>query len=162
MIALRPAVTTDAHIVARIYIESWNQGFGHLLGMGELTPERVARWEHDLSDDGVDWTIAEADGVVVGFVGVGPSRDPVDPMLGELDTIAVDPAHWRVGIGRALMNHALAVLRSSWCTAILWTPARYERGHAFYRATGWELLHRTRADGQHVAFGRDLSVPRSR
>jgi GNAT superfamily N-acetyltransferase len=90
------------------------------------------------------------------MVGVGPSRDPVDPLLGELDTIAVDPAHWRVGIGRCLMVHALGVLRKSWARAILWTPADYGRGHAFYRATGWVPLDRSRRDGKEVAFGQSL------
>lgn len=146
----------DAEVVARIYIESWNEGFGHLLGVRELTPELVTRWKHDLADETVDWTVAEVGGVIVGIVGVGPSRDPVDPTLGELDTIAVDLAHWRSGVGRRLMDHALAVLQGSWSRAILWTPASYERGHAFYRATGWVPLDRSRADGKAVAFGRTL------
>jgi len=156
VVELRKAVVDDAAVVARIYIESWNEGFGHLLGIRELTSERVDRWGQDLAGGAVDWTVAEVRGVVVGVVGVGPSRDPVDPMLGELDTIAVDPAHWRVGVGRCLMAHALGVLRRSWARAIVWTPASYEPGDAFYRATGWVPLDRSRRDGTEVAFGRCL------
>lgn len=156
MLALRTAVADDAPVVAGIYVDSWNQGFGHLLGVRELTAELVARWHHDLSGEGVDWSVAEADGHVVGIVGVGPSRAPFDPTLGEVDTIAVNPTHWRRGIGRTLMNHALDILRRSWSRAILWTPADYDEGHAFYRATGWLPLDRTRAEGREVAFGRDL------
>ena len=37
------------------------------------------------------------------------------------------------------MDHALEMLRESWEQAILWTPAGYERGHAFYEALGWAL-----------------------
>jgi N-acetylglutamate synthase-like GNAT family acetyltransferase len=92
MVELRDAVADDAPGVARIYIDSWNQGFGHLMGVRELTPERVARWRDDLMSPTAEWTVAELDGQVVGFVGVGPSRDPIDPTLGELNTIAVDPA----------------------------------------------------------------------
>ena len=91
MVELRAARQTDAEIVARVYIESWNTGFGHLLGTRELTRDVVARWEHDLASGPVQWTVALADGAIVGFVGVGPSRDPIDPALSELDTIAVHP-----------------------------------------------------------------------
>ena len=72
------------------------------------------------------------------------------------DTIAVDPQHWRLGIGRTLMEHALVVLRASWPRAIVWTPSNYEQGDRFYRATGWTPLGRTRRDGREMAFGRDL------
>jgi GNAT superfamily N-acetyltransferase len=154
--AIRAAVPDDAAVVARIYVESWNAGFGHLLGMRELTPALVAGWRLDLATATVHWAVVEVDSVAVGFVGVGPSRDPVDTELGELDTIAVDPAHWRCGVGRCLMDHAIDVLRASWSRAILWTPADYERGHAFYRATGWVPLGRTRSDDTEVAFGRTL------
>jgi ribosomal protein S18 acetylase RimI-like enzyme len=149
-------VADDAPIVARIYIDSWNQGFGHLMGRRELTQERVARWRADLTGRTAGWTLAELDGEVVGFVGVGPSRDPIDPTLGEVDTIAVAPACWRRGVGRALMAHAVERLRLTWPSAILWTPANYDRGHAFYRATGWYPLDRSRAAGTEVAFGREL------
>jgi GNAT superfamily N-acetyltransferase len=156
MLELREAVADDAQVVARIYIESWNEGFGQLLGIREPSSDDVARWRQILAERTADWTVAEVGGVAVGIVSVGPSRDPLDPLLGELDTIAVDPQHWGVGIGRALMDHALGVLQKSWSRAILWTPAHYERGHAFYRASGWVPLDRSRRDGQEVAFGRSL------
>lgn len=156
MAALRPAVADDAAVVARIYVDSWNQGFGHLMGLRELTQVLVARWRDDLTGGTPEWTLAELDGEVVGFVGVGPSRDPIDPALGEVDTIAVVPAAWRRGVGRALMTHAVERLRVTWPRAILWTPANYDRGHAFYRAMGWQPLGRSRAAGAEVAFGRDL------
>jgi ribosomal protein S18 acetylase RimI-like enzyme len=139
-----------------MYLESWNRGFGHLLGVRELTPDLVARWRGDLTGRTTEWTLAQIDGEVVGFVGVGPSRDPIDPTLGEVDTIAVAPARWRRGVGRALMSHAVDRLRARWSRAILWTPAGHDQGHAFYRATGWHPLDRSRAAGTEVAFGRDL------
>ena len=53
------------------------------------------------------------------------------------------------------MNHALESLRvrEKYSTAILWTVVDYERGHAFYRATGWKPLGKSRAEGTEVAFG---------
>jgi len=157
VVVLRRAIAEDAAVVARIYIDSWNQGFGHLIGTRELTSDLVSRWTKDLTNSNVDWVVANLGNEVVGFVGIGPSRDPVDAFLGELDTIAVNPARWRQGVGRLLMNHALERLRERYSTAILWTVADYERGHAFYRATGWKPLGKSRAGGTEVAFGHSLT-----
>lgn len=88
----------------------------------------------------------------MGFVGVGPSRDPVEPGLGELDTIAVVPSQWRTGVGRALMTVALRSLAEDFACAVVWTVAGYSRGHHFYEATGWTFDGHTRADGRHVSF----------
>ncbi len=156
MIELRPPTTGDVDAIATIYVDSWNQGFGHLLGIRDLTEDRIERWRVDLTSPTTEWTIAELDGAVAGFIGVGPSRDPVDPKLGELETIAVAPAHWRRGVGSALMASGLQQLGARWSRAILWTPANYDRGHAFYTAMGWHELDQTRASGTEVAFGRLL------
>lgn len=155
VLSIRPARSDDADAVARIYVESWNQGFGHLVGRREHSPDRRERWRLDLADPAVDWFVA-VDVVVVGFAGVSASRDPVDPLVGELQTIAVDPRHWRRGIGRLLMTDALDRLRGRFERAVLWTVAGYEAGHSFYLATGWTPLGTARADGTEVAFGRDL------
>lgn len=152
---IRPASPADAAAVARIYIDSWNAGFGDLMGYRQLTAEREARWAQDLAGGGSQrWWVAEQDGRVVGFAGIGPSRDPVEAGLGELDTIAVDPDHWRSGVGRALMRHATAALAAEYDSAILWTVAGYERGHRFYAAMGWTPDGGVRADGTEVSFRR--------
>ena len=65
--------------------------------------------------------MAERHGQPVGFAGAGGSRDPVRPGLGELDTIAVDPPHWRTGVGGALMVVALADLAVRFREAFPWT-----------------------------------------
>ena len=151
---------TDAPQVARIYVESWNAGFGELLGRRELTNMEVTRWSTDLVDDRARWWVAEEDGAVVGFVGICPSRDPVDPELGELDSIAVDPGRWRCGVGRALMKVALdALAEDGYQKAVLWTPAGHEGGRAFYERMGWRSTGADRADGRHVAFATELRRP---
>lgn len=155
---MRRASGSDVDAVARIYIDSWNLGFGDLMGRCTDSPERRDRWRQDLDDSTMVWTVAERSGQVAGFSGVGPSRDPVDPALGELQTIAVDPPSWRRGVGRALMDEALRHLRRSYESAILWTVTGYERGHAFSRATGWTPLGWRRADGAETAFEHRLHV----
>jgi N-acetylglutamate synthase-like GNAT family acetyltransferase len=153
-ILVRPAVGVDAERVAYIYIDSWNQGFGPLMPVRVVTSELIARWERDLTAPlPHQWWVAEVDRALVGFVGIGPSRDPIDPNLGELDTIAVDPAWWRSSVGRTLMAVALRGLADhGWCEAILWTLAHYERGQRFYTATGWQLDGSVRDEGRQLRY----------
>src|SRR5215203_5474330 len=109
---IRTASASDASSIARIYVDSWNTGFTGLMPARQLTTELIARWERDITMPFPQrWWVAETDTALVGFVGIGPSRDPIDPALGELDTIAVAPVYWRRGIGRALLVPAMDYLR---------------------------------------------------
>ncbi len=100
------------------------------------------------------WWVAERERRIVGFAGVCPCRDPVDAALGELDTVAVDPACWRQGIGRTLMDFAIARLASDGCAAaVLWSLAGHEQARGSYGATGWRLDARTR-DGDRQVLDR--------
>src|SRR5690348_1530116 len=127
--AIRAAEGRDARFVAQIYVSSWNLAFTGLMPQRQLDPPLVERWRGDLLVPlSHRWWVAELDGVIVGFTGIGPSRDPIDPELGELDTIAVAPSMWRRGIGRALMARALqSLIADGYREAVLWTLAGYER-----------------------------------
>ena len=101
--------------------------------------------------------VAESGGSVIGFVGIGPSRDPIQPDLGELDTIAVAPSAWRHGVGRRLMGSAIELLGDAgYRRCILWTLADYEQGRSFYEATGWRSSGEVRDSGRQIAFRRVL------
>lgn len=156
--AIRPARPTDAPAVARIYIDSWNLGFRGLMPQREVTPGLVGRWERELAAPRPRrWWVATVDGAIAGFAGIGPSRDPADPQLGELDTIAVAPALWRRGVGRALMAVALDALRADgYRAAILWTLAGYPAGQRFYEATGWQPDGATRDEGRQIRYRHHL------
>lgn len=154
---VRSATAGDAPVIARLYVESWNSGFGSLTPPQVLDGRRIERWAAELAASRTRWWIAERGGRAVGFAGVGPSRDPVDPGLGELDTIAVDPSHWRTGVGRILMSVALQGLRLQGNrSAILWTVAGYERGLRFYESTGWSPDGGTRDGGRQLSFRREV------
>ena len=84
---IRSVLPTDVEAIARIYVESANVGFGDLDPKRVLDSERVERWRSDLAAPlPYRWWVATRNGVIVGFAGIGPSRDPIDPDLGELDT----------------------------------------------------------------------------
>ena len=158
---IRSATVDDAESITRIYIESWNAGFGELLSRADrtVTPELTERWRRDLAQPVPHrWWVAERAGRIVGFVGIGPSRDPVDLQLGEIDTIAVDSRYWRVGIGKALISLAVRHLAADgYREAILWTVEGYERGIGFYQAMGWRRDGGARDGGRQVRFRRGLT-----
>lgn len=155
--SIRPATAGDAAGVARLYVESWNVGFAGLMPAIVLDNGRVERWAGELAGGPTSWWVAEYDGSIAGMVGIGPSRDPVDPDLGELDTIAVDPAHWRTGIGTALMRIAVDGLTDAgYPEAILWTLANYPQAQRFYESTGWRADGNTRDSGHQISFRRRL------
>jgi GNAT superfamily N-acetyltransferase len=149
----------DAAAIARIYVDSWNVGFRGFFPERQLTAELIERWGRDLAEPIPHrWWIAEVDQRPVGFAGIRPSRDPVDPAIGELDTIAVDPAWWRRGIGRALLSVALDQQRADgYREAVLWTLAHYEQGQRFYQAAGWTADGGTRDAGRQVRFRHRLA-----
>ncbi len=157
-LVIRRVVPQDAANIARIYIDSWNAGFGDLMRTRVLDPETIARWRVDLAAPLPHrWWAATREGAIVGFAGIGPSRDPIDPDLGELDTIAVAPDEWRTGVGRALMSHALHYLAEDrYREAILWTLARYPRGAGFYESTGWSANGAVRDGGREVCYSHPL------
>ena len=160
-VAIRPATAVDAGAVARIYVESWNAGFGELLSRADrvVTPDLVERWRCDLAQPVPHrWWVAERGEEIVGFAGIGHCRDPVDSRLGELDTIAVGPPHWRTGVGTALITLAMRYLAADgYREAIVWTVEGYEQGITFYEAMGWRRDGGTRDGGRQVRFRRSLA-----
>ena len=164
MLAIRPASEADAERVVRIYVDSWNASFGELLSQADrtITPNLVARWRRDLSRPVPHrWWVAERSGSIVGCAGIGPSRDPGDASIGELDSIFVDEPHWRTGVGRALIAVAHRYLdRDGYRVAILWTVARYRRGIDFYRAMGWRRDGGVRDQGRQIRLRRATEPPR--
>ena len=155
-VTLRDAKVTDAAEVARIYVDSWNNGFADHLPMRALSDRHSDRWARDLAGP-ASWRVAIEGDQLVGFVGTGPSRDPIDPTLGELDTIAVSPDRWRRGIGTALMADALESLRDAgFSSAVLWTLAEYPMGDALYRRCGWLPDNGRRDSGRQVSYRHPL------
>jgi GNAT superfamily N-acetyltransferase len=92
------------------------------------------------SDEGSRIDLAELDGRVVGFVASGPAGDnDVPPTAGEVIAIYVDPDLLRIGIGRALLDHAAALLRAAGRSPlVLWVLTANVDGRRFYESLGWQ------------------------
>jgi ribosomal-protein-alanine N-acetyltransferase len=84
--------------------------------------------------------LAARDGeVLVGYAGLGFVAGPPRPEA-EIHTIAVDPAHQRRGIGRALLRGLLAVADELGATVFLEVRTDNEPARALYEAEGFAVV----------------------
>jgi len=84
--------------------------------------------------------VAEADGMVCGFVAVGPSRDTDAVGEGELYALYVDPDRWGAGFGRELIAVGEEAMRDlGFRDAGLWVLEANRRARRFYELAGWTL-----------------------
>jgi GNAT superfamily N-acetyltransferase len=143
---IRPALPDDAFDIATMHVRAWRAAYDGIVP-GEVLAEqsaerRAADLRSRLEAEGSEerTLVAEHEGVVVGFVAVGPSRDPfVELGTGEVYAIYVDPDLWGRGIGSALLTQAVEELRSRGHTsATLWVLEANEFGRRFYERRGWE------------------------
>ena len=143
---LREAVDADAASIARVRHASWQVAYSGLMPADYLAGLSIDGFELSARRMLADRTtrhlsvfVAEIGGMVSGFASVGPSRDAEEPArVGELYAIYLDPAIWRLGIGRRLQEVALQRLRDEgYREAILWVLAANTASRAFYEHTGW-------------------------
>jgi ribosomal protein S18 acetylase RimI-like enzyme len=88
----------------------------------------------------------------------------VVPGLMHLSAVAVEPAHWRRGIGRALTEKALAIAFEGGYTSVqLWTERTNLSAVALYRSLGFCATGRERIDRDEpiVHFIRSIAHPPS-
>lgn len=150
VVTVRLATEGDADEIGRIQVESWRAAYTGLMPQEVVdtfdVDRRQATWREWLGAPprarSATFVVEDA-GEVVGFAGVGPSRD--EPASGELYTIYLHPSRWGSGIGRALIQRAEEAMRAAgFQTAMLYVLDGNERAERFYRAAGWKQ------DGQKV------------
>lgn len=142
---IRAARPDDLDDLVRVNFVAFRAGNGPALSpeaLAELTVDAVrARWRRflDHRPEGVTVTGAELDGRLCGFAGAGPLRDDdVDPSVGELYSLYVDPELWSQGHGTALHEAAmLELVRGGFASAALWVLEGNTRATRFYHAHGW-------------------------
>ena len=127
---IRAGTRKDAEATARVHIESWAAAYTL---RGPSLEQRL-----DLHRRSPPSFVAEVDGEVVGFVGVGPSRDP--DAEGELYTIYVRPGHWGAGVGRELLRAGeRRMVELGYRRVVLWVLADNVRARRFYERAGFAL-----------------------
>jgi mycothiol synthase len=102
------------------------------------------------------FVIHEVDGAMAGFCWTKVHRD-LDPVLGEIYVIAVDPSHAGKGLGRSMVVSGLVNLsQRGVTTAMLYVDAHNEAAMRLYNNLGFRI-HRT-----DRAFVGDVPADRAR
>jgi ribosomal protein S18 acetylase RimI-like enzyme len=146
---IRPAEPGDARALARVHVRAWQAAYRGLIPDAVLdtlsVDGREQRWREILDGPpGARTIVATSGGDIAGFCSVvAPARDDdLPPGAAEVAAIYVDPARWRAGVGRALLDAALDTLRADGAgTVVLWLLEGNDRALGFYEACGF------RADG---------------
>ncbi|MFN8121250.1 MAG: GNAT family N-acetyltransferase [Thermoleophilia bacterium] len=148
---VRAATREDAEGIARVQIDGWRFAYRGLVPRRLLDTmdlaERTARWEQLVAGrhviPGGRDLVAVRDGEVCGFACVGPVRQqdgyPTDA-TGELYALYAAPRSVGTGVGRALMQEGVALLRGDGhAAAVLWVFRGNARARGFYERMGWDL-----------------------
>jgi len=146
---IRAATAEDAGGIARVQIDAWRFAYRGLVPRRLLdsmdVAERTARWEELVAGGrvipGGRDLVAVRDGEVCGFACTGPVRPqdaaPTDA-TGELYAVYAAPRRIGTGVGRALMEEAVGLMRADGHeTAVLWVFRGNARARAFYERMGW-------------------------
>jgi ribosomal protein S18 acetylase RimI-like enzyme len=135
-ISVRPAESSDADLVASVYVPSWRAAYRDLLPPEALSWIDEATWAARFrgQPEPVRSTLlALKRRCAIGMVSFGPDRD--DAAFGEIYAVYVLPASQRLGVGRRLLDGALA--RMHWREVRLWCAVANTGTRQFYEACGF-------------------------
>ena len=146
-VAVRRATVDDAAAIGAVHLASWRAAYRDDAPAGFLAAQtlegRTATWRERLGGgQPLIVLVAEraATPEVVGFASLAtPSRDDdADEDTAQIPAFYVDTDHWRVGVGRALMDAAFSLLAGAgWESVTLWVLETNDRAHAFYMRSGF-------------------------
>lgn len=143
-VTIRSARPSDAEAIAEVRVSSSRTAYAHILPPERLVPLAPRAWAAKvrglMDDPQVDFLVAEAHKAgIVGFACAGPSRgEGASSDSAELQMLYVTPAHWRKGVGGALLArmHDQMVARG-YTKATLWVLRDNGCGRTFYSRCGW-------------------------
>lgn len=142
-VTLRPALPADAEAGAALHAACWREAYGPYVDAARLegrladTERWTSAWARQLVD-GPPRVLADADGELVGFAVVGPTRDDDAATPSELYAIYTRAAWWGTGLGQRLWDAVRPRLPCS-----LWVLEANRRAQAFYRRNGFAAAYVT-------------------
>ena len=136
-VTLRNAVPADAAAGAAMHRNCWREAYADIADP-TLLAARLAdvgrwleAWQRHL-ESGPPRILAEADGEIIGFAVVGPSRDPEPPVPDELYAVYVREYWYGSGVAQALLDAVVGEKPAS-----LWVLEDNARARAFYERNGF-------------------------
>jgi RimJ/RimL family protein N-acetyltransferase len=154
---LREATAEDTDAIVSVTVAGWRAGYRDIVSPERLADLPIDRWRHEIGvglrrpiEDAFTY-VAEIDGEFAGYCYVAaPSKEPdLGRDAAELGALYVDPAHWRKGVGEALVRAALDRLAElTYREVVLWTFSENAPAIALYERYGW------RADGAEKIHAR--------
>jgi len=162
---IRRAQESDAPSLAKVHVDAWHAAYRGLVPDSFLegfTYQRKAdRFRQALAADSEETYLVEENGNAMGFLTLGPCRDPDLDMgrAGEIWGIYISPDYWRKGLGKRLVEEAESMLQSrGYQEAVLWVLEGNQPARRFYEAMGF------RPDGgtKDVSLGTALKAVRYR
>ena len=134
---IRPAQKVDAHDLACIYVQTWQDTYLSVIPYGYLSSMSIPRLEKaffdELSGNRIVSFVAEDAGTVKGFITGGYERNGDDVYSGEIYTLYVLKYLQRRGIGQNLVVSLSAHLRLSGTYSMLVRVLRLNPYRRFYR-----------------------------
>lgn len=146
-VSVRRAVFDDAEAIAALHgaarMAAYRDFVSEELLHRTFGADLAAIWEERLgADEPPVVLVAERDGQLVGYCMLVMPSDDEDSagVVAELMRMSVSPEDWDSGVGTALTNEAVDLLRrEGWEAVSLWVLERNSRACAFYSALGFEL-----------------------
>jgi ribosomal protein S18 acetylase RimI-like enzyme len=146
-ISVRRAVFDDAAAIAAVHAAARIVGYRDFVSEELLdstfSADLAAIWEQRLGmDEPPVVLVAVRAEQLIGYCMLSlPSNDEDScGMVAELTRMSVIPEAWASGVGSALMNETLDLLRrGGWKEVSLWVLERNRRARAFYTRFGFEV-----------------------
>lgn len=142
MIALRDAAPGDLAAVATLFLRCWRESYADVLSaraigvFDEMSARELWRPALEAPRPGTRGVVAADDERVVGVIRMG--RDPDAPDVGHVFSLYVDPDAQGGGVGRRLLDAAVAWFRDEGVPeATLWVFEANRRARTFYALHGW-------------------------
>ena len=150
---VRKAHVSDAEGIAKVHVYTWQNAYLGLIPdsilQGLSVELRTSNWIRNIENPSPKshTFIAEMNGEIVGFVGLGANREKDLENEGEIYAIYVNPQFQGRGAGAVLMQTGLETLRSEgFAEAVLWVLARNLPARAWYESNGWRSEGKTKFD----------------
>lgn len=146
---VRAATAADAPAIARIRVESWRATYAGIVPaaiLGRMDVDRNTAWLRARIEESaapaatspITLVVEDAPGTVAGYALGGPCRDDDGRDLGEVEAIYLAPAARGRGLGRPLLEAAVAALRAAgFETTVLWVLTANGPARRFYEAAGF-------------------------